>query len=183
MGIEMNYEIGVPCVVQLHVVVVSTFNGTMEKQEKIAKVPRNCMAIVYAISRPFGGEHTPRSCMLAEQGWEPREYLRCAQCGPAADAHWASTDGGLMQRMGQNHGGQTLLEDSVGQLRWLRCAQSDRSGVAGVSRAGSTLFSANFPLETPSRTDDSPGIRTQRPAVRHAVSNSLRARRSRHQRL
>ena len=50
---------------------------------------------------------------------QPREYLRCAQCGPVADAHLASTDGGLMQHMGQKHGGQTLLEDTVGQLRWL----------------------------------------------------------------
>ena len=54
-----------------------------------------------------------------QQPREPREYLRCARCGPVADAHSASTDGGLMQHMGQKHGGQVLLEDSVGQLRWL----------------------------------------------------------------
>ena len=36
-----------------------------------------------------------------------------------ADAHLASTDGGLMQHMGQKRGGQVLLADSVGQLRWL----------------------------------------------------------------
>ena len=49
---------------------------------------------------------------------ESREYLRCAQCADAA-AHMASTDGGLMQHTGQTHGGQLLLPDSVGQLRWL----------------------------------------------------------------
>ena len=41
----------------------------------------------------------------------PREYLRCAQCGPVADAHLASTDGGLMQHKRQKHGGQVLLAD------------------------------------------------------------------------
>ena len=46
---------------------------------------------------------------------KPRDYLRCAQCGPVADARWALTDGGLMQHVGQKHEGQTLLEDSVGQ--------------------------------------------------------------------
>ena len=50
---------------------------------------------------------------------KPKEYLRCALCGPAVDAHLASTDGGLMQHMGQKHGGQVLIADSVGQLRWL----------------------------------------------------------------
>ena len=50
---------------------------------------------------------------------KPREYLRCAQCGPVAATHLASTDGGLMQHMGQKHGGQVLLADSLGQLRWL----------------------------------------------------------------
>ena len=49
----------------------------------------------------------------------PREYLRCAQCGPVADAPSASSDGGLMQQKGQKHGGQVLLADSVAQLRWL----------------------------------------------------------------
>ena len=43
--------------------------------------------------------------------------------------------------MGQKHGGQTLLEDSVGQLRWLNrqactLVQSDRSGVARATPAG-----------------------------------------------
>ena len=49
----------------------------------------------------------------------PREYIRCVQCGPIADAHSASTGGGLLVHVGQKHGGQTLLEESVGQLRWL----------------------------------------------------------------
>ena len=51
-------------------------------------------------------------------------------------------------------------------------ALSDRSAVAGATSAGSTLLSENFTLGTPSRTDDSPGIRVQRPVVQQAVSNS-----------
>ena len=49
----------------------------------------------------------------------PREYLRCAQSGPVADAHSASTDGGLMQLMGQKHGGQVLCVECAGlRLLW-----------------------------------------------------------------
>ena len=49
----------------------------------------------------------------------PREYFRCAHCGPVADAHWASIDGGLTKQVWLKHGGQLLHADSVGQLRWL----------------------------------------------------------------
>ena len=49
----------------------------------------------------------------------PREYLRCAQCGPDPAAYKASTDGGLMQHMEQKHGGQLLLPESVVLLRRL----------------------------------------------------------------
>ena len=52
---------------------------------------------------------------------------------------------------------------------------SGRSGVAGATPVGSILLSVSFALGTPFRTDDSLGIRTQRPAVRQPVSNSLRA--------
>ena len=108
---------------------------------------------------------------------KPREHLRCAQCGPVADAHLAATDGGLMQHTEQKHGGQVLPADSVERLRLVfSVALSDRSVVAGATLAGATLLSANFALGTPSRTDDSPGIRTQQPAVRQPVSNFLGAR-------
>ena len=50
---------------------------------------------------------------------KPREYLRCAQCAPDPAAHTASTGGVLMRPVRQKHGGQLLLPDSVGQLRWL----------------------------------------------------------------
>ena len=40
-------------------------------------------------------------------------------CGPDPAAHMASTDGGLMQHIGQKHGEQQLLPESVGQLRRL----------------------------------------------------------------
>ena len=54
----------------------------------------------------------------------------------------------------------------------LLAGQSGRSGVVGATSSGATLLSVNFALGTPSRTDDSPGIRAQRPAARQLVSNS-----------
>ena len=84
------------------------------------------------------------------------------------------------------HGGQTLLEDDcVGSTARPVCtvAQSDRSVFAGATPAVSTLLSANSALGTPSRTDDSPGIRTQRLAVRHAVSPSFAWHRRWHSRI
>ena len=75
-----------------------------------------------------------------------------------------------MQHMGQNHGGQLLLADSVGQLRWL-----DRDTADAIS-AAAKLLSVIFALGTPSKIDDILGVRMQRPAVRQLVSNSLRAR-------
>ena len=53
-------------------------------------------------------------------------------------------------------------------------AQSDGRGVACATVTDSTLLSASFALGTPSRTDDSSGIRTKRAAVRHL--DFLRAR-------
>ena len=58
--------------------------------------------------------------------------------------------------MGQKHGGQVLLEDSVGQLRWLShqacpvllAGPPGRSGVASVTTAEATLLSVNFALDT-----------------------------------
>ena len=47
----------------------------------------------------------------------PREF-RCAQ-GSDPVAHVASSDHGLMLHMGQKHGGQRLLSESIGQLRHL----------------------------------------------------------------
>ena len=85
-----------------------------------------------------------------------------------------------MQLTGQKHGGQVLLADSVGPLRWLNrwgCVFcGNRSGVAGATSTGATLLSANFAFGIPSRKDDSPVIRMQRPAVRQPVSSSPRAR-------
>ena len=60
-----------------------------------------------------------------------------------------------LTRVEQKHGGQLLLEDSVGQLRWLSrrgvCVLR-HSQIAALSPvqlpAGSTLLSANFTLGT-----------------------------------
>ena len=70
MGMELDYEIGIPCEVQWSMLWFSAptrLNGTLERQEfNIAKYHEAVnMATADAISRPFGGEHTPRSCMLA----------------------------------------------------------------------------------------------------------------------
>ena len=70
MGMELNYEIGIPCVVQWSMLwfsVPTRLNGVLGKQDlKITKyhVVVN-MAIMDAILRPFGGELTPRWCMVA----------------------------------------------------------------------------------------------------------------------
>ena len=50
---------------------------------------------------------------------QPREYLRCAQCGSDPAAHVASCDHGLMLRMDKMHGRQRLLSESIGQPRHL----------------------------------------------------------------
>ena len=73
---------------------------------------------------------------------------------------------------------KTVCDNCVGSIARRVCtvAQSDRSGFASAAPAGSKLLSANFALGTRSRTDDSPGIRTQRPAVRQLSSNFLSAR-------
>ena len=50
---------------------------------------------------------------------QPREYLRCAQCGSDPAAHVAPSDHGLMLHMEPKHGGQRLLSGSMEQLRHL----------------------------------------------------------------
>ena len=70
MGMELDYKIGIPvCGTMVHVMVFST----NEIEPNIGKQGINIaeyheavnMAIAYAISRPFGGVHTPRSCMAS----------------------------------------------------------------------------------------------------------------------
>ena len=138
---------------------------------------------VYRTSRPASpataiNEDADNSIQAKEI---PRECLRSAQCGPVADAHLASTDGGFMQHMGQNHGGQVLLADcgstALAQSQGLRLLwHCQITAVSPTNTAEATLLCANFALGTPSRTDDSPGIRSQRPAVRQPVNNSIRTR-------
>ena len=86
-----------------------------------------------------------------------------------------------MQHMGQEHGFQVLLAESVGQLRWLNrsvspVALSDRNDVAGAALAGATLLSANFALGTFLRHDRRQPRHQDAAAVRQPVSNFLRAR-------
>ena len=61
---------------------------------------------------------SPRGSMTASRK-SPRAKEARVLSSPAADALRACTVGGLMQHMVQKHGGQTLLEDSVGQVHRL----------------------------------------------------------------
>ena len=63
-----------------------------------------------------------------------------------------------------------LLEDSVGQLRWLNRQACVYCGTIDGATPGATIFSANVALETLSRTDD------RHQAVRQLDSNFLRPR-------
>ena len=70
MDRELNYKIDSPCVVQWGMLWFSTntrLNGTFEnsdlESEKYHEVVN--MAIACAVSRSFGGEHTPRTFTLA----------------------------------------------------------------------------------------------------------------------
>ena len=74
---------------------------------------------------------------------------------------------------GRTREGQVLLVVSVGQLRWLNrqacvCCGTTRSHrCRQCNSCGSDTPLRGFRFgRTPSRTDDSPDIRTQRPAVR-----------------
>ena len=69
MGMELDYEIGILCVVQwcmLWVFSTSEVESNIGKQRINIAVYHDAvnMEIAYAISRPCGGAHTPRSCML-----------------------------------------------------------------------------------------------------------------------
>ena len=46
-------------------------------------------------------------------------FLQCAQCGVDPHAHTRHAGGGLVGHTSQKHGGQTLTQESVAQLRQL----------------------------------------------------------------
>ena len=46
-------------------------------------------------------------------------FLQCAQCGEDPHAYTGHADCGLMEHMSQKHGGQTLTQENVAQLREL----------------------------------------------------------------
>ena len=54
-----------------------------------------------------------------ERSRHQRAFLWCAQCGADPQAFVGSTDPGLMIHMGQKHGGQSLIRESVAELRQL----------------------------------------------------------------
>ena len=77
---------------------------------------------------------------------QPREYLRCAHCGSDPAAHVASSDHGLMRHMGQKHGGQRLLPESIGQLRHLGRGAFVVRGAIRSRRCNRCSFCNNTPL-------------------------------------
>ena len=78
---------------------------------------------------------------------QPREYLRCAQCGSDPAFFRAISDHGLMQHMGQKHGGQQVLPESVGQLRRLDRAACVVCGTIRSQRCNRCHFcNSNTPL-------------------------------------
>ena len=78
---------------------------------------------------------------------EPKEYLRWAECGPDPPSHKASTDQVSMQHMGQKHGGQQLLPESVAQLRQLDRAACAVCGTITSQRCNRCGFcNSNTPL-------------------------------------
>ena len=99
-----------------------------------------------------------------------------AQCGPVADAHRASTVGGLMPHMKQKHGSQVLLEDSVGQLRWLNRQASVHRGTIRSQRCRQ-CNSCGF--DTPLREAQASGRSGQWSGNRAATSPELAASASR----
>ena len=139
-------------------------------------------SLVAPVALPAPPPSTMRnSRRLPRPEQEPREHLRCAQCGPDPAAHMASTDGGLMQRKNTedsccfqtvrgNWAGLIAACVACGTIRSQRCRQCNLCGSDTLLRElrdGDTF-----------RIDDSPGIRMQRPVVRQPVTASTSRRTS-----
>ena len=96
---------------------------------------------------------------------QPREYLRCAQCGSDPAAHVASSDHGFMLLMGQQHGEQRSSRKASGSCAILTAghvcsvAPYGRGDTPGAVLATAIHHFRNFVLETPLRTAGSLGIR------------------------
>ena len=78
-------------------------------QESVTRAVRNLRssdstaASMALPAPPMPAVENPRRQPRPQQ--QPREYLRCAQCGSDPAAHVASSDHGLMLHMGQKYGG------------------------------------------------------------------------------
>ena len=84
-------------------------------QDSVAIAVQNlCISDSPATSAALSGPPPP-TMRNARRPPQPKQQPR----EPVADAHLASTDGGLVQHMEQKHGGHLLVAESVGQLRWL----------------------------------------------------------------
>ena len=102
------------------------------------------------------------------------------QCGPDPAAHKVSPDQGLMQHMGQKHGGEQLLPESVGQLRHLDRASCVVCGAVRSQRCNRCgLCQSNTPireLRVGDTFQDRLQPRHQSAAPGGAPGNLLRAR-------
>ena len=114
---------------------------------------------------------------------QPREYLRCAQCGPDPSAFRGALDHGLMLHMVQKH-----CEDNSSSKKALHSAQqrnpdraacvscvtpSGRDGAVVATSAEVILHSETSSLAIPSRTVDNPDTRMQRLMAHPPFSNLL----------
>ena len=127
-------------------------------------------------SPPLPTMGNPRKQSRPKQ--QPREHLRCAQCGSDRAAHIASSDHGLMLHTGQKHGGERLLPESIGQMRHLDSGACVMCGATRSRRCDRcNSCNGNTPLRE-LRVGDTlqdlrqPGHQEARPLI----SNRFRAR-------
>ena len=64
-------------------------------------------------------DHADRPSETQQQPRHLRAFLRCAERGAGPHAIFGGSDNGLMVHMGQKRGGQSLIQESVAQLRQL----------------------------------------------------------------
>ena len=165
----------------------------LETQSRAARTPRRGLSRTCVSRTPTPG-NSRRQPLPKQQPREPREYLHCAQCGPVADAHWALTDGGLVQHMVQKHGGQVLLQNSVGQLRWLnrqacahcstirsqRCRGNSCGHLPGQATAGASGRSVQWSGTLAATTSELAAIASRRTVARQPASELHLGRRPAH---
>ena len=90
-----------------------TDSGAPSKQSSQHRTPTTAAPAALPAPPPSTMRNSRRPPRPKQQ---PREYLRCAQCGPDPTAHKTSTDGGLKQHMEQKTRRTATAPSGVGQL-------------------------------------------------------------------